>query len=33
LCTFSDGTGDFAGFHARVKVSWDGFYSFDNFDK
>ena len=39
LCTFSDGTGDFAGFRARVKVSpptdgvtwhWDGFYSFDH---
>jgi hypothetical protein len=38
LCTFSDGTGDFAGFHARVKVSpptdglhwhWEGTYSFD----
>ena len=36
LCTFSDGTGDFAGFHARVDVapvglpnfSWDGTYSF-----
>lgn len=42
LCTFSDGTGDLAGFHARVKVSpptdglhwhWDGVYGFaDNFD-
>jgi hypothetical protein len=21
LCTFSDGTGDFAGFHARIRVS------------
>src|SRR5262244_2922659 len=39
LCTFSDGTGDLAGFRARVKVSpptdglhwhWDGFYSFDD---
>jgi hypothetical protein len=40
LCTFSDGTGDFAGFSARVDVSpfpppdavdihWDGTYSFD----
>jgi hypothetical protein len=38
LCTFSDGVGSFAGFHARVKVSpptdgvnwhWDGTYSFD----
>lgn len=37
LCTFSDGTGDFAGFRARVNVSydqksnlwhWDGIYSF-----
>jgi hypothetical protein len=34
LCTFSDGTGDFAGFHARVQVDcrsgcrWDGTYSF-----
>ena len=34
LCTFSDGTGDFAGFHARVQVDcrsgcrWDGRYSF-----
>ena len=37
LCTFSDGTGEFAGFHARVDVSpptdgvnfhWDGTYSF-----
>jgi hypothetical protein len=36
LCTFSDGTGQFAGFHARVTVSylggydwaWDGTYSF-----
>jgi len=37
LCTFSDGTGDLAGFSARVDVSpsqdadinWDGTYSFD----
>jgi hypothetical protein len=34
LCTFSDGTGDFTGFSARVDVdcrsgcSWDGTYSF-----
>jgi hypothetical protein len=36
LCTFSDGTGPFTGFHARVNVSyaggpnyrWDGTYSF-----
>jgi hypothetical protein len=34
LCTFSDGTGAFAGFHARVKVDctsvcrWDGTYRF-----
>ena len=37
LCTFSDGTGDFAGFSARVTVSydpnsglwhWDGTYRF-----
>jgi hypothetical protein len=35
LCTFSDGTGQFAGFSARVNVSagsdgfhWDGTYSF-----
>jgi hypothetical protein len=36
LCTFSDGTGKFAGFQARVDVSytggfnyrWDGTYSF-----
>jgi hypothetical protein len=39
LCTFSDGTGQLAGFHARVEVSylggddgydwaWDGTYSF-----
>jgi hypothetical protein len=25
LCTFSDGTGDFAGFNARVKVTPPGF--------
>jgi hypothetical protein len=39
LCTFSDGTGQFAGFQARVDVSpptpndpfwhWDGTYSFN----
>jgi hypothetical protein len=38
VCTFSDGTGQFAGFHARVDVSpptsgddwfWEGTYSFD----
>jgi hypothetical protein len=34
LCTFSDGTGQFAGFHARVNVDcrsvcrWDGTYGF-----
>jgi hypothetical protein len=36
LCTFTDGTGELAGFHARVDVShlggrdwaWDGTYSF-----
>ena len=36
LCTFSDGTGELAGFHARVEVShlkdfdwaWDGTYGF-----
>lgn len=35
LCTFSDGTGQFAGFQARVEVSypgpewaWEGTYSF-----
>jgi hypothetical protein len=36
LCTFSDGTGRLAGFHARVDVSstdglnysWNGTYSF-----
>jgi len=38
LCTFSDGTGDFAGFHARVKVDctsvcrWDGTYMFSSGD-
>jgi hypothetical protein len=39
LCTFSDGTGDLAGFRARVKVSpptdglnwhWNGVFSFDD---
>jgi len=39
LCTFSDGIGNLAGFHARARVSpptdgvnwhWDGFYSFDD---
>ena len=40
LCTFSDGTGTLAGFHARVRVThdssipdlyhWDGTYSFSN---
>jgi hypothetical protein len=36
LCTFSDGTGEFAGFHARVKVDctsvcrWDGTYKFSS---
>jgi hypothetical protein len=39
LCTFSDGTGDLAGFHARARVSppsdgvnwhWDGVYRFDD---
>jgi hypothetical protein len=39
LCTFSDGTGTLAGFHARVRVTadssipnlwhWDGTYSFN----
>jgi hypothetical protein len=34
LCTFSDGTGEFAGFNARVEIDctagcrWDGTYSF-----
>jgi hypothetical protein len=42
LCTFSDGTGRFAGFNARVKVSppseegddwhWEGTYSFSPLD-
>ena len=42
LCTFSDGTGRFAGFNARVQVSppasaedgwhWDGTYSFSELD-
>jgi hypothetical protein len=42
LCTFSDGTGRFAGFNARVQVSppvdandfwhWDGTYSFSPVD-
>jgi hypothetical protein len=40
LCTFSDGTGTLARFHARIKVAppkdgvnwfWDGTYSFDDF--
>jgi len=38
LCTFSDGTGQFAGFQARINVTylggrswrWDGTYSFDH---
>lgn len=36
LCTFSDGTGQFAGFSARVDVDctsgcrWDGTYSFNS---
>jgi hypothetical protein len=38
LCTFSDGTGQFAGFQARIAVShaggvdyrWDGTYSIDH---
>jgi hypothetical protein len=40
LCTFSDGTGALAGFHARVRVTadssipklwhWDGTYSFSH---
>jgi hypothetical protein len=36
LCTFSDGTGNFRGFHARVDGSgsfaeyhWDGTYEFE----
>jgi len=38
LCTFTDGTGQFTGFHARVKVDctsvcrWDGRYSFSSED-
>jgi hypothetical protein len=42
LCTFSDGTGRFAGFNARVQVTppspeqkdwrWEGTYSFDPID-
>ena len=42
LCTFSDGTGRFAGFNARVEVApldatgvswgWDGTYSFSPLD-
>ena len=38
LCTFSDGTGQFAGFHARVSVDctsvcrWDGTYRFGSAD-
>jgi len=42
LCTFSDGTGKFAGFNARVEVSppadenddwhWEGTYSFNSLD-
>jgi hypothetical protein len=42
LCTFSDGTGRFAGFHARIQVTppadqtdfwhWDGTYSFGALD-
>jgi len=39
LCTFADGTGNLANFHARIRVSppadglnwhWDGVYSFDD---
>jgi hypothetical protein len=38
LCTFSDGTGEFAGFQARIDVTpmggaifaWNGTYSFDH---
>jgi hypothetical protein len=41
LCTFTDGTGQFAGFEARVDVSyisgvnwaWDGRYSFSHPDR
>jgi len=38
LCTFSDGIGDLAGFHARVAVDctaecrWDGVYGFAKVD-
>jgi hypothetical protein len=38
LCTFSDGTGQFTGFHARVNVDcrsvcrWDGTYRFGSED-
>jgi len=42
ICTFSDGTGRFAGFNARVQVSppsgagddwhWEGAYSFSDLD-
>ena len=38
LCTFSDGIGSLAGFHARVAVDctaecrWDGVYGFANVD-
>ena len=39
LCTFSDGTGNLAGFHARVEVDctagcrWDGPYGFANLNR
>lgn len=39
LCTFSDGTGNLAGFHARVDVDctlecrWDGTYGFEDLDR
>jgi len=39
LCTFSDGTGTLAGFHARVDVDctlgcrWDGSYGFADLDR
>jgi hypothetical protein len=39
LCTFTDGTGQFTGFHARVKVDctsicrWDGTYRFSSEDE
>jgi hypothetical protein len=42
LCTFSDGTGDLAGFHARARVlppsdglnwHWDGVFGFDDVDR